>query len=169
MDGGTELLVTGATLAVALAGALLAWAVFDIGTNGLARYRRVFTISSRDHLTLEKLDGFSRFEAPTTVRVSASRPARGGEITLHFVNYSREAAKPASRRPGVADERPIAVSGVRADVVIPAGMRVARIEAITPEEPDPVAVPFEPAGRRVRFTMPRFLVYGVARIRMGGR
>src|SRR5688572_32574111 len=32
----------------------------------------------------------SRFDAPTTVRVSASRPAKGNELDFHFVNYNRE-------------------------------------------------------------------------------
>src|SRR5262249_25116 len=31
----------------------------------------------------------SDFTAPKTVRISASVPAAGGEVTLHFVNYDR--------------------------------------------------------------------------------
>lgn len=36
-------LIVGATVIVALAVALLTWSLFDIGTNGLARYRQIFT------------------------------------------------------------------------------------------------------------------------------
>ena len=135
----------------------------DIATpQKLAAYGRVFTISLRGPLALERGEGFSRFEAPKTVRVSASRPAGGGEITLHFVNYDREAMP--SRARGIADERPIPVAGVRADVRIPASTRVTKVEFITPEEPEPVELAAESTGGRVRFTTPKFLVYGVARI-----
>lgn len=53
MDSDMAFLVTAATIAVALAAALLAWALIDIGTNGLARYRRVFT--ERAHINLREL------------------------------------------------------------------------------------------------------------------
>jgi hypothetical protein len=136
-------------------------------TDGqLSRYRRVFTISSRDHLSLEKFEDFSRFDAPKTVRVSASRPAAGNEITLHFVNYDRDASKPAPAKRGIADERPIPVSGIRADLLIPAGWRVSKVEVITPEEPDPVQVAAESSRGRVQFAVPKFLVYSVARVYM---
>ncbi|MCP5117433.1 MAG: hypothetical protein GY953_41945, partial [bacterium] len=128
------------------------------------RYRRVFTISSRDHLSLESFESFSRFEAPTTVRVSASRPATGNEINLHFVNYDRETSATHSGRPGAAQERPVPVSSVGVDLVLPPGARVRKVEVVTPESPDPVEVTTESAGGRVRFTMPRFLVYSVARV-----
>lgn len=43
MNQSTQFIVIGATLAVALAATLLIWSLIDIGTNGLARYRKVFT------------------------------------------------------------------------------------------------------------------------------
>jgi tight adherence protein B len=43
MNTGMQLIVVGATVAVALAATLLIWSLIDIGTNGLARYRKVFT------------------------------------------------------------------------------------------------------------------------------
>ncbi|MEW6156717.1 MAG: hypothetical protein AB1813_04755, partial [Verrucomicrobiota bacterium] len=53
----------------------------------------------------------SRFQAPTTVRVSASRPATGGELTLHFVNYNRaEPADKSQRGSGIKDEKPLAAA-----------------------------------------------------------
>jgi len=109
----------------------------------------------------------SRFTAPATVRVSASRPKEGNELTLHFVNYNRtEPAKKRSPGGGLVDEKPIAVADVQADVVIPAGFRVVKVQALSPEEPDGVAVKAESANGRVRFTMPKFLVYGVAGIEL---
>ena len=38
--------------------------------------------------------------------------------------------------------------------------------ALSPEHPGPEKIRFESAGERVRFTMPEFLVYGVARVRL---
>ena len=53
-------------------------------------YARAVTIDIMKQLSFS---GVSRFEAPATVRVSASRPAFGNEITLHLVNYNREEPK----------------------------------------------------------------------------
>lgn len=109
----------------------------------------------------------STFTAPPTVRVSASVPAAGGEIDLHFVNYNRE--EPAKKRDpgsGIKDEKPIAVEGVAADFVLPAGAKVAGVQVITPEEPDGTDVKFTAADGRVRFAVPKFLVYAVARVRL---
>ncbi len=135
-----------------------------IAAEQLGSYRRVFTISSRDHLALETLEGFSRFDAPATVRVSASRPAQGGEIDLHFVNYARDiSGQPA---PGAAGERPVPVSAVSVDFLLPAGARVSRVEAISPERPDPAPLQFSVSGNRLRLAVAEFLVYSVVRIRL---
>ena len=73
------------------------------------------------------------FTAPKTVRVSASVPAAGGEVALHFVNYNRdEPAQPRDPGRGIADEKPLAVEGVTADVVMPPGMAVAGVRVMTP-------------------------------------
>ena len=48
---------------------------------------------------------------------------------------------------------------------MPAGSRVVRVEALTPEEPTRVVLSTEKKDGRVRFTMPRFLVYAIARVR----
>jgi tight adherence protein B len=47
MSDSFGVMVTAVSGAVALAIALLTWSVFDIGTNGLSRYRRIFTESTR--------------------------------------------------------------------------------------------------------------------------
>jgi len=72
----------------------------------------------------------SRFEAPATVRVSASRPASepdvpaGNEITLHFVNYNRvEPADKRSRGSGIRDEKPVAAPGLEVDFKLPTNGR----------------------------------------------
>lgn len=111
------------------------------------------------------LEEFSRFEAPATVRVSVSRPASGGELDIHFVNYNRQ--EPETKRSpggGIADEKPVAVTGIRAAVLLPAGFRVASAQAIWPESADPVSLEIEVREGRARFTMPEFLVYAVARL-----
>ena len=99
-------------------------------------------------------------------RRSASRragPPRASELTVHFVNYNRhEPAKKRSAGTGIADERPRPVSGIEADLRLPPGTRAIGIEALSPEHPGPRELRFESAAGRVRFTMPEFLVYGVA-------
>ena len=55
---------------------------------------------------------------------------------------------------------------VKCDVVTPAGSRIAKVEFITPEDPEPKLLPPEMANNRARFTTPQFLVYGVARIHL---
>jgi hypothetical protein len=115
----------------------------------------------------------SRFEAPWTVRVSASRPARStDEIELHFVNYDRTEPPPdADGRPspgsGIGDEKPRAVSGIVADVALPRGFTVGAVRFLAPEhsEERPL-VPLDANEGRVRFTVPEILVYGVVRIEL---
>ena len=131
----------------------------------LARYRQV--VRAAEKKLPEMPADLSRFTAPATVRVSASRPANGSELAIHFVNYNRK--EPEQKRSpgrGSVDDNPIAVADVQADVAIPAGHRVVKVRALTPETPEPVEVQAEVKDRRVRFTMPKFLVYGVARIEL---
>ncbi len=112
----------------------------------------------------------SRFEAPYTVRISASQPVAGGELDLHLVNYNRvEPPRGANGKPsagkGFSDEKPIAVSGVKADVVVPSGLSVRRVEVLVPEREQAVSLKFQREGNRVRFSVPEFLVYCVIRLR----
>jgi hypothetical protein len=135
----------------------------------------------------------SHFEAPATVRVSASRPGRKtdvpveNEITLHFVNYKREEpADKRSRGGGIRDEKPVAAPPCQVDLKLPAdfgapgrwpgsarleeGGRgaglVRRVEFLTPEADQARALEFEQVGARVRFRIPDFLVYGVVRVEL---
>jgi hypothetical protein len=109
--------------------------------------------------------GRSRFEAPATVRVSASRPAEGGELTLHFVNYNREvSADKKNPGKGIQDEKPIAAPASQADLNLDRKQRVRRVDFLTPEAEQSRAVEFEQTDSRLRFRVPEFLTYGVVRV-----
>jgi len=125
------------------------------------RYRVVLDAAKPTELP----GGRSTFTAPKAVRVSASVPPAGGEITLHFVNYNRtEPAKPRDPGSGIKDEKPIAADAVEVDFVLPVGVKPATVRVASPESPDAVEVKFTTADGRVRFTVPKFLVYSIARI-----
>jgi hypothetical protein len=111
--------------------------------------------------------GISTFDAPQTVRVSMNKAKKGDDLTLHLVNYNRtEPEKKRSPGAGIKDEKPIMAESVKANLVLPAGKRVVKVEAMTPEEPEPVALRYEEKDGRVTFTVPRFLVYSVTRIQL---
>lgn len=136
----------------------------DLAAANLNSYQRVIRVDGEEkakNLTL------SRFEAPQTVRVSASRPAEGNEFDIHFVNYNRkEPMEKKSAGSGIKDENPIAVAGVKADVVLPKGSKAVRVEALTPENANAVKVEFQAKDGRLQFTVPQFLVYCIARIEL---
>ena len=135
----------------------------------LKAYQYVIRPGSADPLKNLPKD-LSRFTVPRTVRVSASRPAKSPEntseeITVHFVNYNRdEPAKRRSAGSGIVDEKPIAVSGAKVDLRLPPGVRATKVTAFSPESPQPKTLTFDASGGRLRFEMPKFLVYGVARV-----
>ncbi|HUF60795.1 MAG TPA: hypothetical protein VMN36_01860 [Verrucomicrobiales bacterium] len=112
----------------------------------------------------------SRFAAPATLQVSASRPFGAcGEIDFHFVNYNREEPPPGpdgapSPGTGIAGEKPIPAGPLEADCLLPAGAEVAGVQFITPEDPDPQEMEWTAAEGRLRFRTPGFAVYGVARV-----
>jgi hypothetical protein len=130
-----------------------------------AAYRAVLAVDDAGELPT----GLSLFVAPATVRVSASRPRQGNELTLHFVNYNRE--EPAAKRSpgrGIQDEKPLPAEGVTVDLVLPQGLKAPRVVFATPEADD-VELAATTVGDRVRFTLPQFLVYGIARVQPTGR
>jgi hypothetical protein len=125
-----------------------------------------------DHLSSNEFQlQSSRFDAPVTVRVSASRPVKGDELDLHFVNYNRteppknKDGTPSTGR-GIMDEQPIESPEIKSNVLLPKGFKAAIIEAITPESPDPQPITFTQTDRRIQFTQPKFLVYSIARIKL---
>ena len=141
----------------------------DLATpERLAGYRKAVEISQGEKPAIPPSE-LSRFEAPKTVRVSASKPVAGGELTVHFVNYNRQEPKePRSAGSGIADEKPLPVAGIKADLRLPPGTRASAVLAMSPENPEPVELRIETADGRVRFAMPEFLVYGVARVKLEG-
>ncbi len=109
----------------------------------------------------------SRFELPATVRVSISRPAEGGALHLHLVNYNRtEPAEKKSAGGGIKDEKPIAVTTGKATVLLPAGQKAGRVRFLTPEQTTAAVLPTQQAAGTVSFTLPEFLVYGVAEVEL---
>lgn len=143
--------------------------LFDVLPDDLAsrertaKYRQVWR--SADWEKDGTPEGLSQFEAPATVRVSMSRPAEGESLTLHLVNYNRK--EPAKKRDpgrGIVDENPIAVTGVKAEVVLPDGFKTARVWAATPEKPEPTELTVEEKDGWLRFTVPEFLVYAIVSI-----
>lgn len=137
----------------------------------LRRYKSVVRTNSPNTLPVPKDPKLSHFEAPYTVRVSASRPRTAHEITLHFVNYNRhEPPKSKNGRPsaggGIKDEKPILVEGVKASFVVPTDAIAISVEATSPEQPDGVPLKFKKTGNRIEFEMPAFLVYAIARLKV---
>jgi hypothetical protein len=135
----------------------------DLATpTRLAGYRQVFEHSKE---LPELLGSLSRVEAPATVRISAARPEKGDDIILHFVNYNRkEPREPKNAGRGIVDENPIAAEGVKVNLALPKGFRPASAMFMTPEGPRPTGLKVEHRDDRLRFEVPRFLVYAVVRI-----
>ena len=107
------------------------------------------------------------------MRVSASRPGSGPDvpvgngITLHFVNYNREEpADKKNRGSSIKDDKPIAAPACQTDLKLASRQRAARVEFLTPEAEQARTLEFEQAGRRLRFRVPEFLVYGVVRVHL---
>ena len=161
---------------------LEAHVLFDILPDDLATperltaYRHVVRATDAAAPNITTWSDISRFTAPFTVRVSASRPAnnpagRDDEWTLHFVNYNRDEPPKQNGRPsagaGIQDEKPIAATGVHADFIVHAGSRIVSVQFITPEKPDPVAVDAQLQDGRLQFAVPEFLVYGVVTVKLG--
>ncbi len=112
----------------------------------------------------------SRFHCPDSVRVSASRPAgNDNELDIHLVNYDRvELPSGSDGKPnlgaGIEDEKPRAVRGAIADVVLLKGKTLRAVEFLTPEMTEVRALAVQVKDGRARIEVPEFLVYGVVRL-----
>ena len=82
------------------------------------------------------------------------------------MNYSRKEPSAKEAKGFIGDENPMPVAGIKADLIRPLGSSIRKIQWMTPESPDLKDIAFEQAGNRVRFSVPEFLVYGVARIHL---
>ena len=154
----------------------------DLG-HGLLDAHRLFAILPDDvavpaHLTAARVvadaqtteKSWSRFDAPKTVRVSASEPAGGGKLHFHFVNYNRtEPEKPKSPGRGIEDEKPITTAVFACDVALPAEFKNARVTILTPESPEAVPLASKLENGRLKFEVPGFLVYAIAEIQPDGK
>lgn len=146
--------------------------LFDIFPDDLVptgrdkRHKMVFTV---DELSPVLPKTLSRFDAPFTVRVSASRPATRNELDLHFVNYNRtEPPKRPGGKPsagnGIRDEKPIPAPEIAVDLLLPPGARVKEIVAITPEDDHSTALKWKMVEGRIQFSTPPFKVYALVRV-----
>ena len=112
----------------------------------------------------------STFAAPFSLQVSASRPAASGrELDFHFVNYQREEPpRSADGKPspggGIRDEKPIPSSEFPASVRLPPGAEVESLVFISPELTGDKPLKWQLTEGRLRFEVPKFLVYGIVRV-----
>ena len=140
--------------------------LFDILPDDLAKADRLSGYSKVYQAGDGAQEGQTKFSAPPTVRVSASRPATGDALHLHFVNYNRtEPSQAKSPGGGIQDEKPISVGGFRCTVPIPAGNKLKGVRFFTPEKKNPVEVVCDVRETGVvQFIMPEFLVYAVVEL-----
>jgi hypothetical protein len=139
----------------------------DLATDELlSRYSHVVSVEKPDTQSVIANSLRSRFELPYTVRVSASRPAKGDGLAIHFVNYNREEpprgrnGKPSGGR-GISDEKPIAVPESKVRIRLPHGQKVSRVEFLTPETDEATLLTVRVEDDRLHVTLPKFLVYGL--------
>jgi len=97
----------------------------------------------------------SAFNAPWTVQVHADHQPDKRRLLVHFVNYNRDESQ-------AGKELAIASEGVGVDLILPEGARTKRVRFLTPEVKGSQRLEFQQVGDRLRFTAPRFLVYGFA-------
>ena len=140
--------------------------LFDILPDDLAKADRLSGYSKVYQAGDGAQEGQTKFSAPPTVRVSASRPATGDALHFHFVNYNRtEPSQAKSPGGGIQDEKPISVGGFRCTVPIPAGNKLRGVRFFTPEKKNPVEVVCDVRETGVvHFIMPEFLVYAVVEL-----
>ncbi len=100
--------------------------------------------------------------SPWTVRAAAyAQPHR---LMLHLVNYDRADDAPTNNRTGPETERPEAVEDIKVDLRLPAGQHATAVTLHSPDRHESMEIPFESSAGRVRFTVPRILVYDVLTI-----
>lgn len=139
----------------------------DLATEQrLSKYSHVVGVESPDLQQLVSGTGLSRFDLPYTVRVSASRPAKGNGLAFHFVNYNREEppkdrnGKPSGGR-GISDEKPVRVPASEVQIQLPPGVSVSQVSFLTPEADSPHPVDTHVSSDVLKLTLPPFTVYGV--------
>jgi len=139
----------------------------DLATDELlTRYSHVVSVEQPVTQPIITSRERSQFELPYTVRVSASRPASGEGLAIHFVNYNREEpprgknGKPSAGR-GISDEKPIAVPESKVRIRLPKGEIVSSVKFLTPESAEKTLLDVRLESQFLQITLPKFLVYGV--------
>ena len=64
------------------------------------------------------------------------------------------------------DEKPLPVEAINVDLQLPAGVAAGKVRMATPENDALVELPAALKDGRLRFTVPRFLVYAIARVEL---
>ena len=75
-----------------------------------------------------------------------------------------EPEKPKSAGGGIQDEKPIAVKSITCSGLLPEGMCLRAVRFFTPEVDGVVELKWKLNGRKITFTVPEFLVYGVVEL-----
>ena len=90
-----------------------------------------------------------------------------GAISNHFDAMHNLLSGQSEKRvqEGLQDEKPIPVDEVRVDLRLPEGVVVTSAEFLAPEQAEPSKLAVEVVGDRIKFVVPKFLVYGVVRLR----
>lgn len=142
----------------------------DLATDELVSgYQQIVSIENAQTQAVINDNSRSRFELPYTVRVSASRPASGNGLAIHFVNYNRDEppkdrnGKPSAGR-GISDEKPIAVPATNVRIRLPEGQSVSRVRFLTPEAEETVLPNIRVESGFLQVKLPEFMVYGVLAI-----
>lgn len=149
------------------------WPDDQLPAERAARYAKVITVAdSADGVVAGLTRRLSRFDCPRSVQVSASRPAGNDhELDLHLVNYNRLELPPGSdgkpsKGAGIEDEKPLAVSGIVAEMVLPEGKTLKSVRFLTPEAVEVRTLEAQVKDGRVRIDVPEFLVYAVVRMEL---
>jgi hypothetical protein len=133
-------------------------------TEALANHKAVYRVNGKTPAASSRF----KITAPSTVRASLSRPAKGDKLHLHFVNYNRTEPKTAkSAGGGIHDEKPIAAEGVRCSFQMPEGKKLKRIRFLTPENNKAIELRTTSSGNQIQINVPKFLVYGVVELEFG--
>jgi len=135
----------------------------DLATpETLAAYKAVYRVGKEEPEPVKRF----QIKAPTTVRASLSKPAKGNSLHLHLVNYNRtEPKKPKSAGGGIHDEKPIAADTVQFTVHVPKGSSLQKARFLSPETDTSISLKLTSQSQdRFQITVPTFLVYAVVEL-----
>ena len=97
-------------------------------------------------------------DAPWFVRVRAWLPEAHEALVLHWVNYRQDEETDI--------ETPQPTGPVEVKCEVPEGYVVQKVEWLYPETGDSVTLHHETVGKRIHFTIPSVIVYGLSVLRL---